>query len=388
MPNLLAIKNKYGIIGNYDGLNSALDIALRVAGSNATVLILGENGTGKEVFPRIIHDASSRSSKPYMAVNCGAIPEGTIDSELFGHVKGAYTGAIESREGYFGAARGGTLFLDEVGELPMATQARLLRVLETGEYIPVGSSKVERTDVRVIAATNVNIPEAIRRGKFRQDLYYRLNIITVQVPPLRDRGRDAELLFRYFASEMQGRYGMNPIRLTPEAASMLCTYSWPGNVRQLRNLVESMSLTSDERQITPEILRSYLPQEPAGRRLTVAGERREGQYSYDQEREIIFQMLISLRREVEELRQQLHPGTSADTLALPQKGLLPSPSDTMDEIVELTSEEPQTKADAEREVMRRALERNGGHRAAAARECGMAERTFYRKIKEYGLDKL
>lgn len=384
--NLQPIKERYRIVGNCEGLNRALDTALKVAGVDLSVLVMGENGVGKEVFPRLIHDNSSRKTKPYMAVNCGAIPEGTIDSELFGHVKGAYTGAVDSREGYFGAANGGTLFLDEVGELPLSTQARLLRVLETGEYIPVGSSEVRHTDVRIVAATNVDIPEAIRRGRFRQDLFYRLNAVTVQVPPLRERGIDIEFLFRKFALEMQEKYRMEPVRLTPDANKMLCAYAWPGNVRQLRNVVENMSITCEERTITPAILQNYLPPVHTGSGMAVAGELHDGHYSYEQEREVIFQMLFSLRKEVEELRRKL--GSERPSKA-PLKGDLQSESGLLlpyeNEIVELTADDSATVSEAERELIRRALERNGGKRAAAAKEIGLSERTLYRKIKEYGI---
>lgn len=376
---LLALKRHYNITGNYEGLTRALETALKVAPVDISVLVVGENGTGKEVFPRIIHDASLRKRKPYMAINCGAIPEGTIDSELFGHVKGAFTTALADREGYFATANGGTLFLDEVGELPMATQARLLRVLETGEYMQLGSSEVRHTDVRIVAATNVNLPEAIRRGRFRQDLYYRLNAVTVSVPPLRERGRDIELLFRKFASDMQEKYQMPPVRLSPEAMELLCAYPWPGNVRQLLHVVENMSITCDERFIGPDKLRPYLPEEQPAGGLTVAGKLENGQYEYAMERDIIFQMLLSLKKEVAELRQQMtaaHGQTQA---------LLPSSAPDVEDVVEVVGDEISTIDDAERELIRKALERNKGKRAAA-KELGLSERTLYRKVKEYGLE--
>lgn len=376
---LLALKRHYNITGNYEGLNRALETALKVAPVDISVLVVGENGTGKEVFPRIIHDASQRKRKPYMAINCGAIPEGTIDSELFGHVKGAFTTALADREGYFATANGGTLFLDEVGELPMATQARLLRVLETGEYMQLGSSEVRHTDVRIVAATNVNLPEAIRRGRFRQDLYYRLNAVTVSVPPLRERGRDIELLFRKFASDMQEKYQMPPVRLSPEAMELLCAYPWPGNVRQLLHVVENMSITCDERFIGLDKLRPYLPEEQPAGGLTVAGKLENGQYEYAMERDIIFQMLLSLKKEVAELRQQMtaaHGQTQA---------LLPSSAPDVEDVVEVVGDEISTIDDAERELIRKALERNKGKRAAA-KELGLSERTLYRKVKEYGLE--
>ncbi|MBQ5880851.1 MAG: sigma-54-dependent Fis family transcriptional regulator, partial [Bacteroidaceae bacterium] len=257
---LQRIKQRYGVVGNDDGLNRALDIALKIAPVDLSVLITGESGVGKEVIPRIIHDHSARKGKRYFAVNCGAIPEGTIDSELFGHEKGAFTGAIDHREGYFSVANGGTLFLDEVGELPMQTQARLLRVLETGEYIRVGASEVRKTDVRIVAATNVNIEKAIEEGRFREDLFYRLNSISIQMPALRHRGTDIVLLFKKFALEMSERYKMPPVRLDDEAKKMLMAYSWPGNVRQLKNITENLSVTCGDRDITPDILREYLPE--------------------------------------------------------------------------------------------------------------------------------
>lgn len=378
--DLLSLKQRYNITGNYEGLNQALETALKVAPVDISVLVVGENGTGKEVFPRIIHDASGRSRKPYMAINCGAIPEGTIDSELFGHVKGAFTTALSDREGYFATANGGTLFLDEVGELPLATQARLLRVLETGEYMRLGSSEVRRTDVRIVAATNVNLPEAIRRGRFRQDLYYRLNAVTVSVPPLRERGRDIDLLFRKFALDMQEKYKMPPVRLTPEATDMLCAYGWPGNVRQLLHVVENMSITCDQRLITPQLLRPYLPEEHPAGGLTVAGSLEDGAYSYAQEREMIFQMLLSLKKEVAELRQKMAENN------INARNLLPQNAPVATDIVEVVGDEAFTVEASERELIRRALERNGGKKAPAAREIGLSERTLYRKIKEYGLD--
>ena len=292
---LRQVKQRYDIVGNYEGLNRALDVSLQVARTDLSVLITGENGVGKEVIPRLIHDHSARKGKKYFAVNCGSIPEGTIDSELFGHEKGSFTGAIDSREGYFGAANGGTLFLDEVGELPLSTQARLLRVLETGEYIRVGSSEVRKTDVRIVAATNLNIPKAISEGKFREDLYYRLNTIPVAVPPLRDRGEDIVLLFRKFALMMSEKYQMPPVRLTEPAKQYLMGYSWPGNVRQLKNVTENMSVTSEEREITPEILERYIPRDSGSRQLVAVGGQ-ESAHSYQNERELLFKILFDPSR--------------------------------------------------------------------------------------------
>lgn len=282
--NLQRIKLRYGIVGNCEALDRALDIALKIAPVDLSVLVTGENGVGKEVFPRIIHDHSLRKNKKYFAVNCGAIPEGTIDSELFGHEKGAFTGAVERREGYFAVANGGTLFLDEVGELPAPTQARLLRVLETGEYIPVGASEIHKTDVRIVAATNVNMEKAIGEGKFREDLYYRLNSVSISVPALRERGDDVLLLFRKFALEMSEKYKMPPIRLDDEASRILVAYSWPGNVRQLKNVAENMSVTSEARVITPEILRRYLP-EPKRHDQIIAVDDVKRENSFENERE-------------------------------------------------------------------------------------------------------
>ena len=264
LKELQAVKQRYGVVGNCDALNRAVEIALKVAKVDLSVLIQGENGVGKEIIPRIIHDAGSRKGKKYLALNCGAIPDGTIDSELFGHVKGAFTGSVDSREGYFSAADGGTLFLDEVGELPLQTQVRLLRVLETGEYIPVGSSEVKRTNVRIIAATNVDMARAIAEGRFREDLYYRLAAISISMPPLRERGSDIDILFRKFALEMSERYGIPPVRLNEAAKQLLLSYSWPGNVRQLKNVAESMSVTVDEREITPDILARFIPTADGG----------------------------------------------------------------------------------------------------------------------------
>ena len=289
---LQKIKQRYNIVGNDEGLNRAIDVALKIAPVDLSVLIQGENGVGKEVFPRIIHDHSTRKTKKYFAVNCGAIPEGTIDSELFGHEKGAFTGAIEKREGYFSVANGGTLFLDEVGELPLQTQARLLRVLETGEYIPVGASEVRKTDVRIVAATNVNMERAIGEGKFREDLYYRLNSVSIAVPPLRERGEDVILLFRKFALEMSEKYKMPPIRLTEEARNMIKAYSWPGNVRQLKNIAENMSVTAEAREITPEILSTYLPEELKHNQLAIV-EKKKTERSFENcERQIIVWLWI------------------------------------------------------------------------------------------------
>ena len=295
--NLQQIKRQYDIVGNCEALDRALEIALTVAPTELTMLILGENGVGKDIFSRIIHDHSRRSRKRFMAVNCGSIPEGTINSELFGHVKGAFTDATNDREGYFSVCNGGTLFLDEIGELPLTTQALLLRVLEKGEYIPVGSDDVKKTDVRLIAATNVNMLKAVREGRFREDLYYRLNVVSINVPPLRDRGSDITLLFKKFALDTATEYQMpEPISLDNEAAAALRRYSWPGNIRQLRNLAESMSITAPQREITLDILRQYLPDDDSATMLSVNDDK-----GFESERTVIFTYLAQLGQEVQNL---------------------------------------------------------------------------------------
>lgn len=415
---LQRLKQRYGIVGNDDALNRALEIALKISPVDLSVLIMGENGVGKEIFPRVIHDHSLRKGKKYLAVNCGAIPDGTIDSELFGHEKGAFTGAVERREGYFAVADGGTLFLDEVGELPLPTQARLLRVLETGEYIPVGASEVKRTDVRIVAATNVDMEKAIADGKFREDLFYRLNSVSINIPPLRQRGADVVLLFRKFALEMSEKYKMPPIRLTPEAQKMLVSYAWPGNVRQLKNIAENMSVTSEEREITPEILSLYLPAENTSQGHVVALASKEETHSFEKEREFIYQMIFDLRREVAELKRMVgekhlpmvgrdtdSPTSSSRGLAIyqPQPALgrpmektdrsliqdaeevtdndvAPKETDEEDVVVDGSLEE------MERKSIKSVLNKNNGNRRLAAKQLGISERTLYRKIKEYDLE--
>lgn len=403
LTKIQRIKQRYDIIGNYEGLNRALDVALQVAMTDLSVLITGENGVGKEVFPRLIHDNSARKSKKYFAVNCGSIPEGTIDSELFGHEKGAFTGAIGEREGYFGVANGGTLFLDEVGELPLSTQARLLRVLETGEYIRVGASDVRKTDVRIVAATNVDMAKAISEGKFRQDLYYRLNTIPISIPALRERGEDVYLLFRKFALEMSEKYKMPAIYLTDEAKKVLLSYSWPGNVRQLKNITENMSITSEDREISAGILRRYLPEDPhRGQLVTVSND--SAGHSFENEREILYQILFDLRRDVSELKRIVHEQQTQGTSNVPAReyryvtaeGSILPPEQSKTEVTEKDKakelpadeyvEESVTLDDYEREVVKRALERNMGRRKETARALGISERTLYRKIKEYGLE--
>lgn len=415
---LQRLKQRYGIVGNDDALNRALEIALKVSPVDLSVLIMGENGVGKEIFPRVIHDHSLRKGKKYLAVNCGAIPDGTIDSELFGHEKGAFTGAVERREGYFAVADGGTLFLDEVGELPLPTQARLLRVLETGEYIPVGASEVKRTDVRIVAATNVNMEKAIADGKFREDLFYRLNSVSINIPPLRQRGADVVLLFRKFALEMSEKYKMPPIRLTPEAQKMLVSNAWPGNVRQLKNIAENMSVTSEEREITPEILSLYLPAENTSQGHVVALASKEETHSFEKEREFIYQMLFDLRREVAELKRMVgekhlpmvgrdtdSPTSSSRGLAIyqPQPALGRPMEKTDNSLIqdaeEVTDNDVAAKEtdkedvvvdgsleEMERKSIKSVLNKNNGNRRLAAKQLGISERTLYRKIKEYDLE--
>lgn len=392
---LQRIKQRYGIVGNAEGLNRAIDVALKIAPVDLSVLIMGENGVGKEIFPRIIHDNSARKTKKYFAVNCGAIPEGTIDSELFGHEKGAFTGAVEKREGYFSVADGGTLFLDEVGELPLQTQARLLRVLETGEFIPVGSSQVKKTDVRIVAATNVNMDRAISDGKFREDLYYRLNSILITIPPLRERGEDATLLFRKFALDMSEKYKMPPIRLTEDAKAVLMHYSWPGNIRQLRNVAENMSVTAEERDITAEVLRQYIPEERPHNQLVVSDPQVK-EHSFENEREILYQILFDLRRDVSELKKTVNEQLKGQSRDLSDRKGLPAfnshyvDPQTFAEAEEVRDGE-ETKPilsleEQEREAIGRVLEQNKGNRKLTAEQLGISERTLYRKIKEYDLE--
>jgi DNA-binding NtrC family response regulator len=414
-PQIQTIKQRYGIAGNCDALNRALEVALKIAPVDLSVLVTGENGVGKEHFPRIIHDHSLRKNKKFFAVNCGAIPDGTIDSELFGHEKGAFTGAIERREGYFSVANGGTLFLDEVGELPLSTQARLLRVLETGEYIPVGASEVKRTDVRIVAATNVNIEQAIKDGKFREDLYYRLNSVNIAVPALRDRGNDIISLFKKFVLELSEKYKMPPIRLTQEAQDIILSYSWPGNVRQLKNLAENMMVTSEEREISDEILRMYLPiGERNNQLITVANE--SSNHSFENEREILYQILFDLRRDVNELKSIINasgninkPATEVrehigSELTFIRSSEIPQTSSATqikdderqtflaaEEVRDndyINDAEKQTESleSIEKETIQKALNYNRGKRKLTAEQLGISERTLYRKIKEYGLD--
>ena len=400
---LQSIKQRYNIVGNCDALNQVLDVALQVAPTDLSVLIVGESGSGKEIIPRIIHDNSPRRREKYFAINCGSIPEGTIDSELFGHVKGSYTGAISDSPGYFGVTNKGTLFLDEVGELPLATQARLLRVLETGEYIPVGATEVKKTDVRIVAATNVNVRLAISEGRFREDLYYRLARISLMMPPLRERGEDIVLLFRLFAMEIAEKYKMERVQLTDEAKQMLMRYKWPGNVRQLKNITEQISILSKEREITPEVLTKFIPQDRESTQLTVVPHQ-SGDHSFENEREILYKILFELRgnvndmrREMSQLKKQLDDvqnapahiiGSSAPVPTIqPMQPLSPQLEDAeAEEYIEPNgTQENLNLNDLSRQMLEKALERNNGNRKKAAQELGISDRTLYRRLKQYGM---
>ena len=409
------VKLRFSIIGNNEALARAIDIAIQVAPTDLSVLITGESGVGKESFPQIIHQYSRRKHGTYIAVNCGAIPDGTIDSELFGHEKGAFTGAIGERKGYFGEADGGTIFLDEVGELPLSTQARLLRVLETGEFMRVGSSKVEKTNVRIVAATNVNLSQAIADGRFREDLYYRLNTVPIQVPPLRERGEDVALLFRKFAADFAEKYRMPSIVLTEEAKRLLLAYSWPGNVRQLKNITEQISIIETNREIDALILKKYLPEQPNAQRLPALWGGKEN-HSFESEREILYQVLFDLRHDVTELKKLVHDIMSEKgNIATPQVTDTPSfypsepsvvahvpsavptiihpsvktPAAAVDDDIQDTEEyveETLSLDELEKEMIRKALDKHHGKRKAAAKDLNISERTLYRKIKEYDLD--
>lgn len=395
--DLQRIKQQFSIIGNNAQLNRGIEIAVQVALTDLSVLITGESGVGKEHFPKIIHQYSTRKHGPYFAVNCGAIPEGTIDSELFGHEKGAFTDAKSERKGYFEIADGGTLFLDEVGELPLSTQARLLRVLETGEFIRMGSSHVQKTNVRVVAATNLNIPKAIEEGRFREDLYYRLNTVEIKVPALRERKEDIPLLFRKFVVDFAERYRMPAIRLTDEATDMLKSYYWQGNVRQLKNVAEQISIIEQRREITPDILAHYLPAHQMHRGLAVVGHAQQEMSM--EERTMLYNMMGAMKREINMLKEQVElllknndPRTPiGEEIVAWEHGQVLAPTDEMVEpemAQEVTIVAPAKElklSDLERETIRQALERNGGNRKAAAAELGLSERTLYRKIKEYEL---
>jgi len=379
------VKLRYGIIGRSPSLDRAIDVALQVAPTEMSVLITGESGVGKETFPQIIHQHSPRRHGRYLAVNCGAIPEGTIDSELFGHEKGSFTGALAERKGYFEEADKGTIFLDEVGELPTPTQARLLRVLETGEFIRVGSAKVMKTNVRLVAATNRNLSEAVREGKFREDLYYRLNIVPIEVPALRDRGADALLLFRKFASDCAAKYGMPPIRLTEEAGRVALSYRWPGNVRELKNITERLSIIEESREITGDILRRYLP-ELRMEKLPAPLRRDADPRIFTSEREILYQVLFDMKKDVSELKKLVHEIMGGSLgIAFAEDAYGETLSAPIQE-AEPMEEESLSLEEWEKEMIRKALAKHGGHRKKAAAELRISERTLYRKIKAYGLD--
>jgi DNA-binding NtrC family response regulator len=413
MKDLQIIKQRFGIIGNYEGLNRAIDIAAQVAPTDLSVLITGESGTGKETFPQIIHSFSTRKHGPYIAVNCGAIPEGTIDSELFGHEKGSFTGATDSRKGYFEVADGGTVFLDEVAELPLSTQVRLLRVLETGEFIRVGSSKVQKTNVRVIAASNVDVAGAIDKGRFREDLFYRLNTVPIKMPALRERGEDIFLLFRKFAVDFAEKYRMPAIRLDSDARKMLLTYSWPGNVRQLKNITEQISIIENDREVTAAKLRTYLP-DYAGVKLPAIIKKDEDK-AFSSEREILYKILFDMKSDMNDLKKLVldmirreetdvtfhesnsrviknlfrevegvengSVGTEASSNEFPSHQSRSDIQDT-EEIIE----ESFSLAEKEVEMINKALAKYNGKRKMAAKELGISERTLYRKIKEYGIE--
>jgi DNA-binding NtrC family response regulator len=396
--DIQAIKQKFGIIGNAPALNRALEIAYQVAATDLSILITGESGTGKEFFPKIIHQYSPRCHNAYFAVNCGAIPEGTIDSELFGHEKGAFTSAIDTRRGYFEASDGGTLFLDEVAELPIATQVRLLRVLETGEFFKVGSSKVQKTNVRIIAATNVNLPVAIQNGKFREDLYYRLNTVPILVPALRERKDDIALLLRKFASDFAEKYKMPAIQLSPRAKQVLENYGFPGNVRQLKNIAEQISVIEHEREITADTLQNYLPAQQNLPALYL----QQNKANYDSERDLLYKILFDMKRDVNELKTAVGTLMQDKPAERPHRTAITPNIVDLDEFSQLQNAETIASADdrsevgdaddeplswnqKERELITKSLQKHTDNRRAAARELGISERTLYRKIKDYGI---
>lgn len=395
------MKQRFRLIGNAPELNRAIDVAIQVAPTDLSVLITGESGAGKDIFPRIIHENSLRKTKKYLAVNCGAIPEGTIDSELFGHEKGAFTGAVNDRNGYFAEADGGTIFLDEVAEMPLATQARLLRVLESGEFIKVGSSKVEKTNVRVVAATNVDLQKAIEQGRFREDLYYRLCTIPIKVPSLRERPQDIALLFRKFAADSAEKYQMPAVQLTDDAKNLLVTYHWPGNVRQLKNITEQISIMESQRVVTAEVLKGYLPDRRENMSLVLTGGQRQ-ENSFENEREILYRVLFDMRRDITDLKDQvkkLSSGTVVEqttSVAQPvsiittkeqvaRKITIDGADDDIQDTEEYV-EESLSLNEVEKDMIKRALVKHNGKRKDAAKDLNISERTLYRKIKEYNLE--
>ena len=409
---LQKIKLRYNIVGNSDELNRALDVALQVAPTDLSVLIIGESGVGKEIIPKVIHDNSPRRREKYFAINYGSIPEGTIDSELFGHEKGSFTGAIGESEGYFGIANKGTIFLDEVGELPIATQARLLRVLETGEYIRVGGQEVRKTNVRIVAATNVNMRKAVSEGRFREDLYYRLNTIPIMMPPLRERGNDILLLFRLFAMQMAEKYKLPKIVLTDDAKAIMLKYKWPGNVRQLKNITEQMSVLSEEREIDAQTLLRFIPQDEETTQLATIAPGQGGTHSYESERELLYKILYELRGNVSDLRRDMNslrkqldearqlngakgfaepqPLTPITPISYPapvekESEALHHPFTEDAEVEEIHEAETLNLNDLGKQMVEKALERNNGNRKKAAKELGISDRTLYRRIKAYKL---
>ena len=424
MDSLQNIKQRFGIIGNNIGLNRALEKSLRVAETDISVLVVGESGVGKENIPRIIHQYSHRKHSKYIAVNCGAIPEGTIDSELFGHEKGAFTGATQSRDGYFQVADGGTIFLDEVGELPLSTQVRLLRVLESGEFLKVGSSKVQKSNLRIVAATNLNIPEAIQKGKFREDLYYRLSTVEILIPPLRNRKEDIPLLFRKFASDFAQKYKMPTLRLNENTERILTNYRWSGNIRQLRNVAEQLSVLEKNREISPELIKSYLPN--SNSQLPAIFERETKGSDFSSEREILYKVLFDMKNDLNDLKKITHDlinDENIDSINKKNKALIKKMYQENDEIKDedfknekksfeavpldtnnnnlkdkvekdkyeyaetIVEEETLSLLEKEIEMIKRALSRSKGRRKLAAKELGISERTLYRKIKQFDLNK-
>ncbi len=408
------IKQRFSIIGTYPGLDRAIDIASQVAPTDLSVLISGESGTGKEVFPQIIHSLGGRKHGPYIAVNCGAIPDGTIDSELFGHEKGAFTGAHDTRKGYFEVSNGGTIFLDEVAELPLSTQVRLLRVLETGEFIRVGSSKVLKTDVRVVAATNIDLVQAINKGKFREDLFYRLNTVPIQMPSLRERGNDILLLFRKFAADFSERYRMPAIRLDEEARQILLNYEWPGNVRQLKNVTEQLSIIEQEREISAATLLRYLPDYHKTRLPALINKESVSEEAFNSEREILYKVLFDMKSDMNDLKklvaQIMEKGSVSSDIEHENEGIIKKLYGTVDEMPDETEnlisgphavrkereehildteeivEESLSLEDKEIELIIKALDKHNGKRKYAAQDLGISERTLYRKIKEYNIE--
>ena len=428
MDSLQNIKQRFGIIGNNIGLNRALEKSLRVAETDISVLVVGESGVGKENIPRIIHQYSHRKHSKYIAVNCGAIPEGTIDSELFGHEKGAFTGATQSRDGYFQVADGGTIFLDEVGELPLSTQVRLLRVLESGEFLKVGSSKVQKSNLRIVAATNLNIPEAIQKGKFREDLYYRLSTVEILIPPLRNRKEDIPLLFRKFASDFAQKYKMPTLRLNENTERILTNYRWSGNIRQLRNVAEQLSVLEKNREISPELIKSYLPN--SNSQLPAIFEKENKGSDFSSEREILYKVLFDMKNDLNDLKKITHDlinDENIDSINKKNKAIIKKMYQENDEIKDedfknekksfeavpldtnnnnntnnlkdkvekdkyeyaetIVEEETLSLLEKEIEMIKRALSRSKGRRKLAAKELGISERTLYRKIKQFDLNK-